>query len=345
MKKRVSSDECRVEKTDKNINSKITILCLCAMLFALCLPASAQQAKKIPRIGFLGATSSSANAARVEAFQQGLHDLGYVEGKNIVIEWRYAEGKSELLPVLAAELLRLKVEIIVSAGPAVTRRVKEVTSTIPVVMGFDNDPVSSGFVASLARPGGNITGLSTLSPEISGKRLELLKEIIPKLARVAALGTSTQPGNAQMLKEAELAAGAFGVQLQHLDVQGPKDIELAFQGASNGRAQAILVLSSPVLFSDRKQVLDLAGRNRLPAIYPQSEWVEDGGLMTYGASIPDLFRRAATFVDKILKGRKPADLPVEQPTRFEFIINLKTAKQIGLIIPPNVLARADRVIR
>jgi putative ABC transport system substrate-binding protein len=333
-------------KQPEKLMSKLLVsVALSAMLVAPGLPAQAQQPGRVPRIGFLGATSSSANAARVEAFLQGLRDLGYVEGKNIIIEYRYAEGKAGRLSELTAELVRLNVDVIVSVGPAVTRRVKEATVTIPIVMGFDNDPVGSGFVASLARPGGNITGLSTLSPEISGKRLELLKEIIPKLSRVAALGTSTQPGNAQMLKEAELAAGAFGVQIQHLDVQGPKDIELVFRAASNGRAQAILVLSSPVLFSERKQVSDLAGKNRLPAIYPQSEYVEDGGLMTYGVSIPDLFRRAATYVDKILKGRKPADLPVEQPTKFEFIINLKAAKQIGLTIPPNVLARADRVIK
>ena len=212
-------------------------------------------------------------------------------------------------------------------------------------MAFDNDPVGNGFVASLARPGGNITGLSTLAPEISGKQLELLKEIVPKLSRVAVLGTSTNPGNAQALKEMELAAGAFGVQLQYLDVLGPKDIETAFRAASKGRADAVLVLASPVLNSHRTQIADLAVKNRLPAIYRRAEFVEDGGLMSYGVSFTDLSRRAATYVDKILKGAKPADLPVEQPTKFEFIINLKAAKQIGLTIPPNVLARADRVIK
>jgi putative tryptophan/tyrosine transport system substrate-binding protein len=307
--------------------------------------AHAQQPAKVPRIGYLSAASPSAIAALTEAFRQGLREHGYVEGKNIVIEYRSAEGKPDRLPALAAELVRLKVDAIVTAGSTSTRSAKEATSTIPIVMGFDNDPVGSGFVASLARPGGNITGLSSLSPEISGKRLELLKDIVPRLSRVAVLGTSVQPGNAQMLKETELAAGAFGVQLQYLDVQGPKDIELVFRAASNGRAHAILVLSSPVLFSKRTQVSDLAAKNRLPAVYPQTEWIEDGGLMTYGASIPDLFRRAATYVDKILKGAKPAELPVEQPTKFELVINLKTAKQIGLTIPPTVLARADRVIR
>jgi len=235
--------------------------------------------------------------------------------------------------------------MIVTGGALPTRAAKEATSTIPIVMAQHTDPVGSGSVASLARPGGNITGLATLSPEISGKRLELLKEIIPKLSRVAVLGTSTMPGNAQSLKETELAGGAFRVQLQYLDVLGPKDIEIVFRAASKGRADAVLVLTSPVINSQRTQFVELAVKNRLPAIYPFPEYVEAGGLMTYGVSFIDLARRAATYVDKILKGAKPADLPVEQPTKFEFIINLKAAKQIGLTIPPNVLVRADRVIR
>jgi ABC-type uncharacterized transport system substrate-binding protein len=305
---------------------KITILTFCAMLFALCLPAAAQQPTKVPRIGFLGATYPSTNAARIEAFRQGLRELGYVEGKNIVIEYRWAEGKTERLPDLAAELVRLKVDIIVTAGPAVTRPVKEATSTIPIVMSFDNDPVGSGFVASLARPGGNITGLSALFPELSGKRLELLKEVVPMISRMAFFGTSTQPGTAQALRETELAAGAFGVQVQYLEVRDPKDIETAFQAARKGRADAVLVLSSPVIFSQRTQIADLAVKNRLPVIFPQSEYVEDGGLMSYAPNYADLFRRAATYVAKILKGAKPADLPVEQPKKFEFIINLKAAK-------------------
>jgi putative ABC transport system substrate-binding protein len=212
-------------------------------------------------------------------------------------------------------------------------------------MAHDPDPVGNGFVASLARPGGNITGLASLTPELSGKRLELLKEIIPRLARVAVLGYSTEPGYAQVLGEIELAAGAFKVQLQYLDVLDPKDIEIEFRGATKGRADAVLVMNSPVFIAHRKQVADLAVKNRLPAIYYSTEFVEDGGLMSYGVSFTDLYRRAPTYVDKILKGAKPADLPVEQPKKFEFIINLKAAKQIGLTIPPNVLARADRVIR
>jgi ABC-type uncharacterized transport system substrate-binding protein len=307
--------------------------------------AHAQQPAKVPRIGFLGAASPSVIAARVEAFRQGLRDLGYVEGKNIVIEYRWAEGKFDRLPDLASELVRVKVDVIVTGGPQATRPAKEAVSTIPVVMGFDHDPVGAGFVASLARPGGNITGLSSLAPEMSGKQLELLKEIISRLTRVAVLGNSAEPGNALSLRETELAARAFGVQPQYLDVVGPKDIEIAFRAASKGRAEGVLTLSSPVAISQRRQIVDLAAKSRLPAIYPYPEFVEDGGLMTYSVSFTDLFRRAATYVDKILKGAKPADLPVEQPKKFEFIINLKAAKQIGVTIPPNVLARADKVIK
>ena len=315
------------------------------VLLALGVTADAQQPKKLPRIGFLSATSPAALSVRIEAFRQGLRELGYVEGKNIVVEYRWAEGKIERLPDLAAELVRFKVDVIVTAGPTVTRPAKEATATIPIVMAFDNDPVGNGFVASLARPGGNITGLSTLYPEISGKQLELLKEIVPRLSRVAVLGSSTQPGTAQALRETELAAKALAVQLQYLDVLSPKDIETVFRAVSNGREDAVLVLSSPVLFSQRTHVIDLALKSRLPVIYPWPEVVEDGGLMTYSASGTDLYRRASTYVDKILKGAKPADLPVEQPKKFEFIINLKAAKQIGLTIPPNVLVRADKVIR
>lgn len=305
----------------------------------------AQQTKKIPRIGFLLASSPSALSARAQAFRQGLRDLGYVEGKNILIEWRYAEGKLDRLPALAAELVHLKVEVIVTGGPQATRPAKETTTTIPIVMGFDSDPVGSGVVASLARPGGNITGLSTLAPELSGKQLELLKEIVPRLSRVAVLGNSAEPGNAQALKETERAAGAFAVQLQYLNILGVKDIETAFREATKVRADAVLLLVSPVVISHRKQIAELAAKSRLPVIYPWPEFVEDGGLMTYGVSSADLFRRAAIYVDKILKGAKPAELPVEQPTKFELVINLKSAKQIGLTIPPNVLARADKVIR
>jgi putative tryptophan/tyrosine transport system substrate-binding protein len=324
---------------------KLGSFALSVMLFALCASAEAQQPKKVPRIGYLGATSRSINPARVEAFRQGLRELGYVEGKNIVIEYRYAEGKLDRLPALAAELVGLKVDIIVMGGPAATRSAKQATATIPIVMAYDDDPVGSGFVASLARPGGNITGLSTLAPEISGKQLELLREIVPKLSRVAVLGNAIQPGNPQALREINLAADAFGVQLQYLEVGGPKDIDTVFRAASKGRADAVLVLGNPTLFSQRRQLAELAVKSRLPTIYNRPEYVEDGGLVFYGVSYTDLYRRAATYVDKILKGAKPADLPIEQPKKFEFIINLKAAKQIGLTIPPNVLARADKVIK
>jgi putative ABC transport system substrate-binding protein len=334
-------------KREQTMIKKIFYVTLCAMLFALSYSAAAQQSVKVPRIGFLATVSASTISDRVEAFRQGLRELGYVEGKNIVIEWRYAEGEADRLPPpdLAAELVRLKVDVIVTVGPLVTRAAKQGTSTIPIVMGQDTDPVGNGFVASLARPGGNITGLSTLAPEISGKQLELLKEIIPKLSRVAVLGTSSRPGNAQSLRELELAAGTFGVRLQYLDVPSSKDIETAFRAAGKGRAEAGLVFGGPVLNSHRTQIADLAAKNRLSAIYERAEFMDVGGLMFYGASINEMFRRSATYVDKILKGAKPADLPVEQPKKFEFIINLKAAKQIGLTIPPNVLVRADRVIK
>ena len=327
------------------MSKKVLSLAIGAMLLALSFPVEAQQPTKIPRIGFLVARSPSANADRIEAFRQGLRELGYVEGKNIVIEWRFWEEKADRLPALAAELVRLKVDIIVTGGATNTRAAKEATSTIPIVMTQAGDPVGSGFVASLARPGGNITGLSTLAPELSGKRLELLREIVPGLSRVAVLGNSTQPGSAQALKEVELAAGALKVKLQYTDIRGPKDIETAFRVASKGRAEAVLVLAGLVLAAHRTQILDLAVKSRLPAIYPQTEYTQAGGLVYYGANTPDLDRRAAYYVDKILKGAKPADLPVEQPKKFELVINLKTANQIGLTIPPNVLARADKVIR
>jgi putative ABC transport system substrate-binding protein len=334
-----------VDRGEKRHEEKINALSLSAMLFALCVPALAQQPKKVPRIGYLIAGSLSAISARIEAFRQGLRELGYVEGKNIVVEWRSVEGKADQLPGLAAELVRLKVDVIVTAGPQATDAAKEATVTIPIVMTFDSDPVGSRSVASLARPGGNITGLSTVAPEISGKQLELLKEIVPRLSRVAVLGSPTTPGNAQSLKETELAAEAMKVQLQYLDVRDPKDIEIAFRAASKGRAGAVLVLTGSVFNSHRTQIAELAVKSRFPAIYFRSEFVEDGGLMSYATDVTDLDRRAATYVDKILKGTKPADLPVEQPKKFEFIVNLKAAKQIGLTIPPNVLVRADKVIK
>jgi putative tryptophan/tyrosine transport system substrate-binding protein len=327
------------------MTNKIILLALCSLLLALCSAVDAQQPTKIPRIGYLSTVSPAVNATRIEALRQGLRELGYVEGKNILIEWRYAEGKVDRLPSLAAQLVHLKVDLIVTAASPPTRAAKELTSTIPIVMAFDDDPVGSGFVASLAQPGGNVTGLSSLALEIGGKQLELLKEIIPRLSRVAILGTSAVPQYANLVKEIDLAAKAVGVKVQHLDVLNASDLENAFGAASKALAGAVLVIGSPILNSHRTQIVVLAAKSRFPAIYSRPEYVQDGGLLYYGTSFPDLFHRAATYVDKILKGAKPGDLPVEQPTKFELVINLKNAKQIGLTIPPQVLARADRVIR
>jgi putative ABC transport system substrate-binding protein len=344
----VDSDQLSVVSRNigaKTMSGKILVSLLATVLLTTAPPADAQQPKKIPRIGFLGTASASVVADRVEAFREGLRKLGYLEGKNIVIEYRFGEGKSNEVTSLAVELVRSEVDVIVTAGPAATRSAKEATITIPIVIGNEGDPVGSGFVASLARPGGNITGLSNFAPEISGKQLEIVKDIVPKLSRIAVFGTSSNPGNAQALKEIELAAGVLSVQVQYLEVRVPKDIEIAFRSASKGHVNAVLALQNPVITFDRREVVKLAVKNRIPAIYHSIEFVDEGGLMTYSVSITDLFRRAATYVDKILKGAKPADLPVEQPIKFEFIINLKAAKQIGLTIPPNVLARADKVIR
>jgi putative ABC transport system substrate-binding protein len=325
------------------MSRKILRLSLCAMLFALCSSAQAQQPKKVPRIGYLSASSASEALVRTNAFRRGLRELGYVEGKNLTLEFRYAEGKFERLPALAAELVRLNVDVIVTAGPSVTGPVKEATAAIPIVMTNDSDPVGSGFVASLARPGGNVTGLSSLARELSGKRVELLKEILPDLSRVAILGTFDIPGNAQATRETEQAAASFRVQTQYFDIRGSKDIEPAFRAAKKWRADAGVVLNGPPHI--QRLIPAAAAKSHLPTIYSNLTIMDDAGLMSYGTNLSDLDRRAATYVDKILKGAKPAELPVEQPTKFELVINLKTAKAIGLVIPPNVLARADRVIR
>ena len=340
-KSKTCGESYRTIKNPKWLGLSVTALVL-VMAGAV---AQAQQTTKVTPIGYLVGGSLSANAARIEAFRHGLRELNYVEGTNIVIEWRSSEGKLDRLPALAAELVRHKVEIIVTAGGGSTRAAKEATSTIPIVMTQDPDPVATGIVASLARPGGNITGMSNFAPELSGKRLEILREVVPKLSRVAVLGTATLPGYAQVIREIEPAAKAFGVQLQYLDVQNPKDIENAFRAAVKGRADGVLTVQSGILVSQRPQIVEFAAKNRFPAIFHDGRYVEDGGLMYYGVNVLDLDRRAATYVDKILKGRKPADLPVEQPMRFEFIVNLQAAKKIGLTIPPNVLVRATKVIR
>ena len=269
-----------------------------------------------------------------------------MEGKNIVIEWRFYEGNRDRQRAFAAELVRLKVDVIVAVGSSDIRACKEATTIIPIVMIRGGDPVGSGLVTSLARPGGNITGLATLRPELGGKRLELLKETVPRLSHVAVFASSTSADYAQVLKETELAAEGARVKLQYIDIQSPKDVKIAFKAAIKGQADAVLVrVPSPILSPRRAEIAALVVKNRLPVIYEEAETVEAGGLMSYGVNLTDLYRHAATYVDKILKGRKPAELPVEQPTKFEFVINLKAAKQIGLTIPPNVLARADKVIR
>ncbi len=327
------------------MNRKI-VICLLTTALLFTVPfVEAQQSKKVPRIGLLSYNSASLQAPRVKTFREGLREIGYVEGQNITIEYRYADGQPDRLPALAAELVHLKVDVIVTLGTDATRHAKEATSTIPIVMTQDNDPVATGFVASLARPGGNITGLSTLSPELSGKRLELLKEVVPKLSRVAVLWDPTTPGLAVSFKETEVAAQSLRVQLQSLEVTKPEDFDRAFQAITKGRAGALVNLGGPLTNRNRGKIVVFAAKSRLPAIYHRREFVEEGGLMTYDTSQSDRDRRAAIFVDKILKGAKPADLPVEQPMKFELIINLKTAKQIGLTIPPNVLVRADKVIK
>jgi ABC-type uncharacterized transport system substrate-binding protein len=321
------------------MSGKILVWLLATLLLTT-VYAEAQKPAKISRIGVL--RPGALPDAELEAFRQGLRELGYIEGKNIIIEPRFAEGRVDRLRDLVAELIQLKVDIIVTPGAPQTRAAKEATSTIPIVMTSVGNPVGAGFVASLARPGGNVTGLTTITADLRGKRLELLKEAVPKLFRVAVLWNPDAPAGR---KETEIAAPLLGLKLQLLEVRGPEELDGAFRAAARERSQALVVLRNTVTFNERTRIADLAITSRLPAMYDEREFVEAGGLMSYGTNIADLNRRAAVFVDKILKGAKPADLPVEQPTKFELVINLKAAKQIGLKIPPNVLARADKVIR
>jgi ABC-type uncharacterized transport system substrate-binding protein len=325
--------------------SRKIFFALSAMLFALCFPAEAQQPSKIHRIGLLLAPSPSFYAARVEAFRQGLRELGYVEEKNISIEYRYAEGKLNRLPDLAAELVQLKVDLIVTASNDGVLAAKKATRTIPIVFATAADPVGTGLVPSLAKPDGNITGSSNVAQDLYGKRLELLRECFPKVARVAFLWRSGGPRKNLPFTEMEAVAKVLGVKLQSLEVRGLDDFDRAFEAARREGAQALITYPDPVINAQQAQIVDFATRNRLPAMYAGPEFVDAGGLMSYAPRYTDSWRRAATYVDKILKGTKPADLPVEQPTKFELVINLKTAKQIGLTIPPNVVARADRIIK
>ena len=321
------------------------IVTLTLSILVMPLTAEAQPSAKVPRIGILVIGTASTHGRFIEALRQGLRDLGYVEGQNIVIEYRWGEGKVERLPPLAAELVRLKVDLIVASGTQAIQATKQATDTIPIVMGASSDPVGTGLVASLSRPGGNITGLSVLAPQISGKQLELLKEAVPGLSRVAVLWQGGHQGAILSMQETEAASRSLGLQLQSLEVRGPNDFDGAFEAATRGGAEALIVLPSAFLNFERRRIVDLVTKSRLPAGFPFREYVEDGGLMSYSASIPGLFRRAATYVDKILKGAKPADLPVEQPMKFELVINLKAAKALGLTIPPTLLFQADEVIQ
>jgi putative ABC transport system substrate-binding protein len=341
----VSSDEWREQR--KNMRKKITVLALSVLLLGLSVSAEAQQPAKIPRVGVLApGRALSGRAPAIEALRQGLRQLGYVEGKNIIIELRYAENKFERFPELAADLARLKVDVIVTAGgtPA-AQAAKNAITTIPVVTVGVADPVAFGLVASLARPGGNITGLSTMSPELSTKRLELVKETVPNVSRVAVLWNPDYPDAVTNMRETKAAAPLLGIKLQFVEMRERNDLEQAFSAMKRDRADALVTINSPNIINQSKRVVDFAAKSQLPAMYSFREYVDDGGLMFYGASLTEMYRRAATYVDKILKGTKPANLPVEQPTKFEFIINLKAATQIGLTISPNVLARADKVIR
>jgi putative ABC transport system substrate-binding protein len=324
------------------MKKNIFCIAIVIVLFALCFPVQAQQPGKIPRIGYLTLASSSSNLPRREAFREGLRHLGYIEGQNINIEYRYADSRTERLPELAADLVRLEVDVIVAGGTQVNVAAKKATRTIPIVMANADDPLGSGLVESLAKPGANVTGLSSMSLELNGKRLELLREAFPKIRRLAVLWhTLSNPA----FKETQAAAAPLGFVIRSLEVRGRTDLESAFPLITKERVDGLFPVTSAFMSANRKPIVEFAAKNRLPALYPNDEYVADGGLMSYAANVHEMHRRAATYVDKILKGAKPADLPVEQPTKFEFIINLKTAKQIGLTIPPNVLARADKVIR
>jgi putative ABC transport system substrate-binding protein len=309
------------------------------------LLADAQPRARASRIGFLGTSSPSAIPRALDAFQRGLRELGYLEGQNIVVEYRWAQGRQERLSGLAVELVRLNVDIIVAPNTQAALAVRAETGTIPIVFAGVADPVGTGLVASLARPGGNTTGLSFLSPELSAKQLELLKEALPKTSRVAVLWNPGNPGLALAVRETEVAARALGVQVQLFEARGPDEIDRAFLAMTRERADALIVLADAVFHVDRTRIVGLAAKSRLPAMYNFREFVDAGGLIAYAANLADLFRRMAVYVDKILKGARPADLPVEQPMKFELVVNLKTAKALGLTIPQSVLIRADEVIR
>jgi putative ABC transport system substrate-binding protein len=316
------------------------------VLLAVAVVAEAQQPKKVSRLGYLSNRDPASESARSEAIRLALREFGYIEGQNIAIEYRYAEAKLDRLPALAAELVRLKVDIIVTGGEAPVRAARNATKTIPIVMmGAGVDPVKAGYVESLARPGGNITGITNLVTQLGGKRLELLKEVVPKVARIAVLYDPAIPSSVLELKEVQTAARALRLTVQPWEIRAAHDFEKVFAALSKERPDGLYVSPGPLMSNNQKRIVDFALRSRLATVYVRREFVDDGGLMSYGADLADSYRRVAYYVDKILKGAKPADLPVEQPTKFEFVINLKTAKQIGLTIPQKVLARADKVIK
>jgi putative tryptophan/tyrosine transport system substrate-binding protein len=322
----------------------ISILVIVAHL-SVGVVAAAEQPKKVARICFLGASNASTEAIYVKPFRERLRAIGYVEEQNLTIEYRFSEGKVDRLPDLAAELVRLNCDVIVTTGTEAAEVAKKVIKTIPVVMAFGGDAERRGIIASLAHPGGNITGLTSINTELSGKRLELLKEIIPKLSQVGYLWSPTNPDADYAMKETETVARSLRLGIQSLEVKGPDDIERAFQAATKKRAQALMLGGGGFLSSYQKRIVELAAKNRLPGVYPNVRYVEAGGLMTYSEDRSEMLRRAAEIVDKILKGTKPADIPVDRPKKFEFIINLKAAKQIRLTIPPRVLERANKVIK
>ena len=329
------------------MHKKITRRAFCSMLLALPLPARAQQPKKVPRIGYLSAFDAATESARSEGIRLALRERGYIEGQNIAIEYRYAEGKRDRYPELAAELVRLKVDIIVVAGGVIPiQAAKKVTKTIPIVMtGVGADPVETGLVESLARPGGNVTGITNLSVDLGGKRLELLKEAVPKLARVAVLYDPAVPAAREVKEDLPVAARALRLTIQPWEIRAAEDFERVFTALNKERPEGLYVSSGLVITANGKRIVGFALKNRLPSTYNSREYVDAGGLMSYGADLVDSYRRVAYFVDRILKGTKPADLPVEQPMRFELVVNLKTAKQIGVTIDPNLLARANRLIK
>ena len=341
----VRGQESEVSKSTASSALPFALCFVGALLFALCFSAQAQQSDKIGRVGFLGFSNYVTSKEFIEAFREGLRDLGYTEGKNIIVEYRWAEGNPERLAKLAAELVALKVDVIFAAAAPSIRAAKNATQSIPIVFEMLADPVSAGFVDSLAKPGANLTGIAGLGPELSGKRLELLKEIVPRLAVVAVLANPRNPNFQSVLQESELAASALKLRLQVSELREPGRLAEEFATMTKGRAEALSVVPDSMLLSNYKTIFKLAAKHRLPAVYGTSAVVENGGLMTYAPSQTEMWHRAATYVDKILKGAKPADLPVEQPTKFELAISLNAAKQIGLTIPPNVLARADKVIR